>query len=279
MNKVEFNNLKFSDAPERLRGMLKHCGYSAAKYHNYNFDGTLPQHGESAIWQYTLAGEGAVEFNNEVFPVMPGEALLLVTPEQHRYFLPRQSEYWEFLYITVAGQELLRIFELFRQRHGVVCRFDADSKVVNNAWEVLHRLKNHDIADCYSASAAAYDFVMALCASTTVNCTSKEHKMLKKIQEFCMANIHRQIMVEELAAIAGCSRWYFSRRFAELSGFTPHDFIMDLKMRHAIKMLESNLSIKEIVEQIGFSNSAYFCRAFRKTFGVPPGRFRNGKNE
>ncbi len=276
MANIELNNLIFPDTPELLRGMLLHCGCSSAHYHNYVWDGMERGPQEMTIWQYTLAGEGALDYNGRTYRVRPGEAMLLIVPEKHRYYLPADSDNWEFLYVSVYGHELLRIFEMFRQRHGVICDFPAHSRVVDVAYDLIHRVKNHEIQDSYAASAAAYEFIMALCASTSGKCIDADYKWLKAVQEYCAANLHKPITVDDLAAIAGCSRCHFSRRFAKLSGFTPHDYIMDLKMRKAIRLLASPLSVKEIADELGFANSAYFCRAFRRAFNVSPGQFRHG---
>lgn len=271
----EFNNLIFPETSEHLRASLVNCGHNIATRGSYMFNGQERGDSEFAIWLYTIAGEGVLKFHDKTIPVRTGQAMLLVVPEDYKYFLPDHSESWEYIYVSVKGAELLRIFEIFRQSHGVVCDFNAESKVVNYAWDIFHQMKNSVPIDAYIASAMAYQFIMSMCASADVQFSTKDEKLVSIIHKYCIDHISQPITVEELAELAGCSRWHFSKRFTQISGYKPHDYIMDIKMRQAVKMLESNLSVKEIVNKIGFSNSAYFCRAFRKAYGVPPGRFRS----
>ncbi len=271
----ELNNLIFPETSEHLRASLVNCGHNIATQDGHIFSGQEWGGNEFAIWHYTIAGEGVLKFHDKVIPVRAGQAMLLIVPEDYRYSVAENSESWEYIYVAVKGAELLRIFELFRQSHGVVCDFDSDSKAVNYAWDIFHKMKNSSVLDSYTASAMAYQFIMSMCASAEVQFSTKDEKLVRIIHKYCIDHISQPITVEELAELAGCSRWHFSKRFTQISGYKPHDYIMDIKMRQAVKMLESNLSVKEIVDKIGFSNSAYFCRAFRKTYGVPPGRFRS----
>ena len=273
----EYNDLTFSDNWETLRGMLVQCGHKCVTAHSYVMDGMTCGLQEMAIWIYTLAGEGELCIDGHISRISSGKAMLLMRPEAHRYQLPADSKSWEFIYVGVCGAELLRILGEFRLRHGSVCIFSDDSRATDAAWSLLHDCRNHLLNDSYSASAAAYNFVMALCASAGDVCDGRGISMLRTIREYCLARLDRPITVAELSEAAGCSRWHFARRFQELSGCSPHEFIINLKMRKAVRMLATRSSVKEIAYACGFENVGYFCRVFRKTYGVSPGMFRRGK--
>lgn len=272
----EYNNQIFPDCPERLRATLLHCGHSDISYHNYIWDGMRRGRDEVTIWQYTLSGEGAVRIGSVLHTVPPGSAMLLTVPEEHCYFLPESSDHWEFLYITLGGSEMLRLFCEFRRRNGAICEFASDSAVVDAAWDILHACRNRQIDDAYKSSAAAYNFMMAMCSSVSGSGITRDRALLKTVQAYCLQNISRTISVDELAGLTGCSRSHFSRRFQEASGYSPHEFILDLKIRKAVMLLQmSKSTIKEIAFSCGFGDVSYFCKVFRRSFGCPPGDFRD----
>ena len=69
---------------------------------------------------------------------------------------------------------------------------------------------------------------------------------------------------------------YFSRLFHEKCGCAFPDYLTTLRMEKAKELLlsESNKSIQEICELVGYSNPSYFNAIFKKKFGVTPGQFR-----
>lgn len=65
------------------------------------------------------------------------------------------------------------------------------------------------------------------------------------------------------------------RRFKKISPLTPSDFIKDYRMIYAAQLLvTTNLSVQEIIYQVGISNKSYFYREFSAKYGVTPGQYR-----
>ncbi|HOJ10260.1 MAG TPA: helix-turn-helix domain-containing protein [Clostridiales bacterium] len=68
---------------------------------------------------------------------------------------------------------------------------------------------------------------------------------------------------------------YLSRFFKQQIGFNFVDYMKELRINYSKKLLsETNLLIKDIVEQVGYSDVASFTRTFRQMEGITPGRFR-----
>ncbi|WP_420992465.1 cupin domain-containing protein [Cupriavidus sp. 30B13] len=81
--------------------------------------------------------------------------------------------------------------------------------------------------------------------------------------------------VESLAQVCNVSRATFARRFAQLSGETPLQFVTTLRMEMAARLLTLDReSAASIGEQCGYASEAAFGRAFKAYFGVGPGAFR-----
>lgn len=78
-----------------------------------------------------------------------------------------------------------------------------------------------------------------------------------------------------LAETAGMSRTAFSEQFKELTGRTPIDFLKEVRLRLATRLLTStNLPVKTIASRVGFSSRSYFSKAFKTFTGVGPADFR-----
>ena len=88
----------------------------------------------------------------------------------------------------------------------------------------------------------------------------------------------RRWTVETLGRSIGLSRTGFSNRFRELVGEPPLTYLTRWRMQIAADHLrESDLSLQEITEQVGYQAEAAFSKVFKKFWGIPPGAYRNGK--
>jgi len=76
---------------------------------------------------------------------------------------------------------------------------------------------------------------------------------------------------EILASQSGISEIYFRRLFKEMFGTTPKQYILELRIKKACKLLmESSSNISEIAEACGFSSVYHFCRAFKSITSLTP---------
>ena len=72
----------------------------------------------------------------------------------------------------------------------------------------------------------------------------------------------------------------FYRQFKEYTGQTPLQYILDIRLTTAKKMLEStDYSISEISASVGYDNALYFSRLFHKHIGVSPKEYRKALNQ
>ncbi len=256
--------------------MLINCGHQCVTG-DYSWDGMRRGRHDMVIWQYTLAGMGRLRFGELEYPVPPGRAMLLIAPENHCYFLPDDSRGWEFLYVSFHGSEAVRLAGECRRRSGVINDFSADSRTVPAAWEILRMCRCRQLISRYDASAAAYRFLMALLADTDRGKQGESDRFHRKVHEYCLEHLSEPLDVADLAGAAGCSRSHFSRRFRKEEGSSPHEFLIGLKMRLAVRLLQTTTaSVKEIAAQCGFDDVSYFCKVFRKVHQLTPGEYRSG---
>ena len=88
-------------------------------------------------------------------------------------------------------------------------------------------------------------------------------------------NYRSEINVEDYALLRGMSASNFYRVFKQISGSTPLQYILKLRLSNAQNLLEnSNLSIAEIASAVGYENPLYFSRLFNKHIGVSPSEYR-----
>jgi AraC-like DNA-binding protein len=83
------------------------------------------------------------------------------------------------------------------------------------------------------------------------------------------------LTIARLAREAGLSPYHFLRSFAQLTGVTPHQYLLRARLREAATRLATQTaSVLEIALDCGFGDVSNFNRAFRKEFGTHPRGFR-----
>lgn len=88
-------------------------------------------------------------------------------------------------------------------------------------------------------------------------------------------NYRSEVNVEDYALSRGMSASNFYRVFKQISGSTPLQYILKLRLSNAQNLLEnSNLTIAEIASAVGYENPLYFSRLFHKHIGVSPFEYR-----
>ena len=274
----KFSNSKcfiFPETREKLDCTMINCGHENAISTSYNFHGMRRGRHEQASWQYTLSGWGILEFAGQKHKVMPGQAFIALVPENHCYYLPKNSGNWEFIFLTLTGQNSIKLFRDYRQRYGSVITYKTDSTVVSMAWDIFNPAEK--IESAYQLSSLTYNFIMQMfCESRFDNeISSNAPAWVQQVKEFCAKNLESDIMIEDLAKIANCSKWHFSRQFSLYEGVSPHRYLMNLRLKLAVQLLEnSNLSIKEIAEKSGFYDLAYFGKIFKAHMNILPKNYR-----
>ena len=81
--------------------------------------------------------------------------------------------------------------------------------------------------------------------------------------------------LDELAARARLSRFHFIRVFREVTGVSPHQFLIGIRLRAASEHLQTtSRPITSVALETGFNDISHFNRTFRRAFGMSPRQWR-----
>ena len=263
--------------------MLAGCGFNVENNCSYRWHGLERGTAEFAIWQYTVSGCGALRYGEAVYELNTGDAMMIHVPHDHCYYLPEDSDKWEFLYLNLHGRDLMRLWLDMEERNGPVFHFGEKSRVPLLAAEILSMRRDGKISTPRMASALGYEFMMLLLDDAVPDAVfgkggDDTPRFMKKVVKYAMANIGERIGVEDLALVASLGRFHFSRLFSKWYGMPPSVLLREIRMEKAVRLLQTErLTIKEVAERCGFADDSYFCKVFKKEMGVSPEVFRKGE--
>jgi len=122
-------------------------------------------------------------------------------------------------------------------------------------------------------------------SDTNIQLASKEYlnlrfttgnKRIAIIHEYLMNNYREQIDLKRIAGLINMAEGSLCRFFRMNMGMTVFEYLNQLKIELACKLLmDNNLSIFEVCMDSGFNNLSHFNKQFKKINGLPPSEFRN----
>jgi AraC family transcriptional regulator len=102
-------------------------------------------------------------------------------------------------------------------------------------------------------------------------------RRLNRVLEYVHAHLGGALDIRGMASAANLSRFHFSRAFKASTGQTPYQYASAKRLAQAKVLLAQNQPLAEIALALNFSSQANFTRAFRREFGITPGRYREQK--
>ena len=174
-----------------------------------------------------------------------------------------------------------KTFESLLKRDGLpFCVFDAsDSLAVRNLMEtMIHEVicqrqrdgyilqQSLNLLLCYLASMEA--------AKSPESQESYDEKLKKKILNYIRTS-YSTATLTEAAHMMGLSPSYLSRTVCAVFGQSFKDLLMAERFEAARELLRStNMPIGDIINRVGYENSSYFHKEFRRRYGQTPGAYR-----
>ncbi len=99
------------------------------------------------------------------------------------------------------------------------------------------------------------------------------YRRLNVARALLHAHPELDITLDRLAGEACLSPFHFLRSFKQAFGKTPHQYLLDLRLEKARRLLAAGrMSLVTLALECGFNDPSTFSKAFKKKFGVPPGR-------
>lgn len=102
-------------------------------------------------------------------------------------------------------------------------------------------------------------------------------RRIYKVQDYIESHINDSLSIEDLANVAGFSKFHFHRIFKVMMDEPLSRYVNRLKLERATHLLtyRTDMTITDIAYYFGFTDSAVFSRTFKSQYGVSPSHYRN----
>lgn len=102
---------------------------------------------------------------------------------------------------------------------------------------------------------------------------SAANEHVKKAITYIRKNLTRPIILDEIAADVGVSKFHLSREFKAFTGKTIVQTVNLIRCNEAKRRIDGGMSVSAAAAECGFENLSYFSRTFKKQYGSLPSAF------
>ncbi|NLF60815.1 MAG: AraC family transcriptional regulator [Lentisphaerae bacterium] len=244
-----------------------------------------------------VSGKGTYRTSVEEFPVMRGDLFLLGPQDCHSYSHQEDMVVYNLL---LQDQSVLQRHLTLLQEPSLSYFFDLEPRLRNRDRFKRHLRLTEEQMPAFTAvldqmacelheqdtrfqemlNLLLEQFLILLCRTCNLTFGASENQLFifAKSLRFIEDNLANPITCEQLARQAGMNTKTFYRYFKDTTGTAPIDYVIQLRLARARELLRStDLPIKRIAAQCGFSDCSYFSQRFRRLYRLSPRQCRQAK--
>ena len=258
-------------------------------------DGKIPSHLHDCLEiNRIVSGSAKIFVNGRTISVSAGDILLFSSHELHSWAVSQKGAEWKVFMFdkNLIWPDTLNLME-YRYLLPFIYIGSIDTGKLDVDWEITKKLKTllEDIDKQLVNKSEGYEleikailllFLSRLYTYFTlkedidIQYDKNNYKKLYNVQKHIKEHLFESIPLEVAADIAGMQQNYFSNFFKKTMGVNFSEYIIRLRLFHAIHIIENtNRTVSDILYECGFNNESYFYRIFKKITGKKPSFFRN----
>lgn len=223
-------------------------------------------------------GNGEFVCTGSRHSIRRGDVFIFVPRVPHEYY-PLNSE-WSIHFFTFNGEGVHGIMKYMNIESCAVYSMDEDE--LNIFIKKMDRL--------HEAFKTEAGFTSSVLMMDILSETHKQ-KMKKPDEGQFSEEMHERIVtpvirymretykenisLDDMCDVAEVSKSYLCRIFKKKTGMSPVQYLMNIRVEEAKKLLVStDMRIKRITNEVGFNDISYFCAVFREKVGITPDEYR-----
>ncbi|MBY4675055.1 AraC family transcriptional regulator [Marinobacterium arenosum] len=230
---------------------------------------------------YCLEGRGRLTVGEERHTVRAGDLMLIPRGIAHAY-QSGKADPWTIFWVHFDGEDAADFIAHLQSSRsgqaGPVSRLGIHSRLVSDFSALLESRQASYNLNAYINAANQLRQILshiALLQPLARQQQSADSFDLEAIHSLMQSRLHEQLDLDTLAETVNLSKYHFVKRYKELTGTTPINHFIHLKIEKACHLLDvTQKNINEIAFAVGYEDAYYFSRIFKKTMGLSPSQYR-----
>lgn len=225
---------------------------------------------------FVLYGKGELHINEHIFQLSAGDAFLIPAGKVS-YYEASQDDPWCYAWISFLGiNSQMYLYQLITSTDDIYVMHGLDtSKYKERIFEII-ALQDSSTSSYFQANGVLFQ-IMAMLFDDTDFQENRWGKIsvVDEIKYYLDINYAEKIKLQEVAKNFGVHPNYLTRIFHEKYNVSPKQYLMDLKLKKARRLLTTTeLSVSIIANSLGFDDQLAFSKTFKKEVHVSPSEYR-----
>lgn len=224
---------------------------------------------------YCTAGRGTLHINGSNKPVGPGDIVVLRAGQSHAYAAD-QEDPWSIFWVHYSGV-LSSDYTAFLSGDEAIYAVGVQPRLITLFQQLLSiKTVGFSLSRFVQSSCQLKSLLTELgCSATERHANERKRFDLEAVLDQMRANLHADLDLDALAATASLSKFHFIRCFKAVTGQSPIQQFIQMKMQLACTLLDnSSEPIQSVASKVGYNDALYFSRIFKRLIGMPPTRYR-----
>lgn len=228
----------------------------------------------SFLLMYIQKGELILEFEGQTACITAGHFVLLDCYRFHAY---SSTTGWECLWCHFDGVTARNWYTNIVSHLGNIFSMPDPYPALNKLADIYNIFASGKPVREPLLSKYLTDILTSFLLYTPLEKKKNNYtNMAEEIMNYISEHFKEDITTEELAAHAGLSQYHFIRTFKKETGFTPHEYVLNTRIAVAKYLLKNtDMLVKDICFDTGFTNESIFCSAFKRHQGMTPAQYRS----
>jgi AraC-like DNA-binding protein len=219
---------------------------------------------------YIRKGEFFVEYRDRRYTARKGDVVLIDCQEPHFY---QAANGLEFLYIHFDGVNAHALCQYMMSQYGILFQGDNTPSIGKLLLQMIEQNEHNQAMTASDSSLLIYQMLILL--TQRPDSATKEVSPIDLAIQYIRGNVGQKISLQELAQRANLSVYYFSHIFKSQTGYSPLEYVISTRLDTAKVLLKTTtLTVAEIADRVGYSNSGSFTNLFVQKMGCSPKAFR-----
>lgn len=230
------------------------------------------------IFIFCAEGKGWCEMAGRRHEVTENQLLVVTASAPHVYGAAKQNPWTIHWFHAVGANMPLYLNRLGVSKSEPVVSLTGGVLLLSLFEEVVEALEHGFTAPHLTYAAHSLTHLMGLLLRYKEehgHGTTSVRDQIGKSIEFMKGHLSEPLTVATLAALVNLSRSHYTTLFRRVTGYAPVSYLNHLRMQRAVQLLNgTDLPIKQISDQLGFSEQFYFSRAFSRMHNHSPTEHR-----
>ena len=225
---------------------------------------------------FILNGKGKLHINDHIFEVSEGDAFIIPS-NKVAFYEADSNNPWSYVWVGFLGiNSQTYTYQLMNANHEIYVLQNIDTDKYKEKIFKIIDLKGTPASLYFKANSILLDIISLLYEELNLNEElNSEFSLADEIKFFLDINYPEKIKLIDVANIFGVHPNYLSRIFNEKYGISPKQYLIDLKLKKACKLLSTTkLPIFIVANSLGFDDQLAFSKLFKKKFSISPSQYR-----